>query len=57
VDDVASGLPDLAAVRQLLAQQQPDAGGLARTRHPDEEDELPLSISIDTSRNATVEPL
>ncbi len=40
--DLLARLPDPPASRHLLAQQEPDEGGLARSGRPDEEDELAL---------------
>ena len=40
--DLLAGHPDLAAIGNLLAQQELEHRGLARSRRPDEEDELTL---------------
>ena len=40
--DVAAGLEDLARVRQLFAQKEPNEGGLSGSGRADEEDELAL---------------
>jgi hypothetical protein len=48
VDHVAPRLPDAAAVGQLLAQEEPDEGRLARARGADDEDELAL---VDVERD------
>ena len=40
--DVAAGLEDLARVGELLAQEEPDEGGLPGSGRADEEDEFTL---------------
>ena len=48
--DVATSLDDASLVRDLLTQQEPQEGRLARSRRTDEEDELPF---VDVHRHVS----